>query len=349
MDRSPIRRVILLLTSFAFIGLASLPWLYPNRRGEAKNLKTAEVESTSLATQETVIGRDCLQCHRLVVQTFALNSHGKSAKFLKDNRAADCQACHRNSEKHAETSSRTKMGEPADSPANPTAAQTNESCLMCHRRDRTHFQWTGGQHDRPDMSCLSCHSVHHAKLVQTLSASFAAAPESEVAELISTRLPEHSMSRSTIEETCLGCHAEQRKALFQRSTHLFRTELRNMKVGCTSCHNPHGGQAGRMLREFTVNNVCYTCHAEKRGPFLWDHPPVRENCLNCHSPHGSNNPKLLTARAHLVCQQCHIHMLPRHSTTAGQALDIWSINRGCMNCHAQVHGSNHPGGRTLTR
>jgi hypothetical protein len=42
-------------------------------------------------------------------------------------------------------------------------------------------------------------------------------------------------------------------------------------------------------------------------------------------------------------------MLPRHSTTAGQALDIWSINRGCANCHGQVHGSNHPGGRTFTR
>ena len=104
-----------------------------------------------------------------------------------------------------------------------------------------------------------------------------------------------------------------------------------------------------MLKEHTVNNLCYTCHAEKRGPFLWDHPPVREDCMNCHSPHGSNNPKLLTARVHLLCQQCHIHMLPRHSTTAGKPLDIWSINRGCANCHAQVHGSNHPGGRTLTR
>ncbi|MGQ0761321.1 MAG: DmsE family decaheme c-type cytochrome [Acidobacteriota bacterium] len=305
--------------------------------------------SAARLSQQTVIGKDCQQCHRLIVQTFALDAHGKSAKFLKDTRAASCEGCHRNSEKHAETSTRNKMGEPADSPANPTAAETNDSCLLCHSRDRSRFVWAGGQHDRSDMSCLSCHSVHHTKLVGTMAANFNDKTDAEIAELISTSLPEHMLTRPTTEETCLGCHVEQRKALFQRSTHLFRTELRNMKVGCTSCHNPHGGEGGKMLQEFTVNNVCYACHAEKRGPFLWDHPPVRENCLNCHSPHGSNNPKLLTARAHLVCQQCHIHMLPRHSTTAGQALDIWSMNRGCMNCHGQVHGSNHPSGRTLTR
>ncbi len=157
------------------------------------------------------------------------------------------------------------------------------------------------------------------------------------------------LTAPTTEETCLRCHTNVRKAVFQRSTHLFRTEQGNMKVGCASCHNPHGGEADKMLVEQTVNNVCYSCHAEKRGPFLWDHPPVRENCMNCHTPHGSSNAKLLTTRANLSCQQCHIHMLPRHSTLAGKPLDIWSLNRGCVNCHSQVHGSNHPGGRTLTR
>jgi predicted CXXCH cytochrome family protein len=350
MNRSPVLSTILLVfITFLLLCLLSILGGRATLPTEAKTLAGGQTRSSVASTQGEVVGKDCLQCHRLVVQTFALDAHGKSAKFLKDTRAARCEACHRNSEKHAETSTRTKKGESPDSPANPTAAETNESCLMCHRRDRTHFQWTGGKHDRKDMSCRSCHSVHHVKLLQTMSVGFTDKAETEVAELISGRLPEHMLSQPTAEETCLGCHVEQRKALYQRSTHLFRTELRNTKVTCTSCHNPHGGEGRRMLQDVTVNNVCYGCHAEKRGPFLWDHPPVREKCLNCHSPHGSNNPKLLTARAHLVCQQCHIHMLPRHSTTAGQALDIWSINRGCMNCHAQVHGSNHPGGRTLTR
>ena len=342
-------RIAATIVAALLTALSLTVWWQNTPSTTAKIASATRITAPSDSTQQNVIGRDCQQCHKLVVQTFPLDAHGKSAKFLTDSRAASCEICHRNSEKHAETSTRTKMGEPADSPANPSARETNDACLTCHSRDNTHFTWTGGQHDRNDMSCLSCHSIHHAKLLSTISSDFGDKPESEVAELINTRLPEHLLSRPTVEETCLGCHVEQRKALFQRSTHLFRTELRNMKVGCTSCHNPHGGEAGKMLAEYTVNNLCYTCHAEKRGPFLWDHPPVRENCLNCHSPHGSNNPKLLTARVHLLCQQCHIHMLPRHSTTAGQALDIWSINRGCANCHGQVHGSNHPGGRTLTR
>ena len=342
-------RAFALLIVLAFVGLC-LAFVWPSKPpAEAKSAESPPQSQTTRTVQQTIIGRDCQQCHRLVVQTFALDAHGKSAKFLRDSRGAKCEACHGDSDKHAETSTKTKSAPGTVNPANLAKAEANESCLQCHSRDRTHFEWRGGQHDRSDMSCLSCHSVHHTKLLQTMSASLTNRSDTEVAEILSTRLPERMLARPTIEETCLTCHTEQRKALFQRSTHLFRTELRNMKVGCTSCHNPHGGEGGKMLVNHSVNTVCYTCHAEKRGPFLWDHPPVRENCLNCHSPHGSSNPKLLTARVHLLCQQCHIHMLPRHSTTAGKPLDIWSINRGCLNCHAQVHGSNHPGGRTLTR
>lgn len=309
--------VIALLIVVAFVGLLHT---FAGHAG-----RTVLAQSAGQNAQQTVIGRDCRQCHSQEVESFPLNLHGKSAKFLKDERAADCAVCHRNGEKHAETSSRTRMGEAPESPDKMPSGAANASCLQCHSGDRHVFNWQGGGHDRKDMSCMSCHSVHHAKS------------------------PERLLANYTVEETCLRCHKEQRKALFQRSSHLFRTEQRNMKVGCSSCHNPHGGEGRKMLVNHTVNNVCYTCHAEKRGPFLWDHPPVRENCMNCHSPHGSNNPKLLTARASLSCQQCHIHMLPRHSTTAGKPLDIWSINRGCINCHSQVHGSNHPGGRTFTR
>lgn len=200
------------------------------------------------------------------------------------------------------------------------------------------------------MSCMSCHNVHHTKFAQwALAARDRDKVDGPPLDSLDIKFPEKMLATFTVEETCLRCHMEERKAFFQRSTHLLRTELRNMKVGCSSCHNPHGGEGPKMLVNHTANNVCYTCHAEKRGPFLWDHPPVREDCMNCHSPHGSNNPKLLTARVHLLCQQCHIHMLPRHSTQAGKPMDMFTINRGCANCHAQVHGSNHPGGRTLTR
>ena len=63
---------------------------------------------------------------------------------------------------------------------------------------------------------------------------------------------------------------------------------------CSDCHNPMGGPGDtKALKEFTVNETCYNCHADKRGPLLWEHQPVRENCLNCHTPHGSNQPRLM--------------------------------------------------------
>lgn len=298
---------------------------------------TQAQSSRETTPQQTVVGRDCRQCHQAIVESFALAIHGKSAKFLTDSRAAKCEICHANSEKHAETSTRTTSRGDVVNPAKLGSEQANETCLNCHSMDRSHFNWQGGKHDRSDMSCLSCHSNHHAKSAENMLTGF------------------------TVEETCLRCHKEIRKAIFQRSTHLFRTENSvatdrrqvlstepiGMKVNCTSCHNPHGGEGRKMLVDRTTNGVCYQCHAEKRGPLLWEHPPVQENCLTCHNPHGSNNVSLLTRRTHQLCQQCHIHLLPRHSTVAG--FDVFTFNRSCTNCHSQIHGSNHPAGKTFTR
>jgi DmsE family decaheme c-type cytochrome len=171
------------------------------------------------------------------------------------------------------------------------------------------------------MNCNSCHSTHHAKA--------------------------ESMLRTSVLELCFSCHKDIQKALHQRSTHLFRTEQQVAKLDCTSCHDAHGGQGRKMLVASSTNQVCYTCHAEKRGPFLWEHPPVREDCFTCHVPHGSNQLSLLRTRSHMLCQQCHMNMLWRHQTVAG--FDIFTFNRGCVNCHSQVHGSNHPSGKGFTR
>jgi DmsE family decaheme c-type cytochrome len=307
-----VRVVKILITTF----FVSIPFLFLGK----EILPPAHSQTTRpFATAE--VGQACVKCHEAVVGSFKTNAHGASAKFMESTKAAFCETCHTNSEKHVKTGKK----EDIVSPAKKSTREINSTCLQCHSQDKHTFAWQGSKHDREDVSCLSCHSHHRSKSEKNLLAA------------------------ATTEETCLRCHTSVRKAVFQRSSHLIRTEHGNMKVGCTSCHNPHGGQGDKMLLEATANNTCYGCHAEKRGPFLWEHPPARENCMNCHSPHGSSNLKLLTQRANLQCQQCHIHMLPRHSTLAGKPLDIWTLNRGCVNCHSQVHGSNHPGGRTLTR
>jgi len=81
---------------------------------------------------------------------------------------------------------------------------------------------------------------------------------------------------------CYNCHKAQQVQVKMPSHH----PIPENKMQCSSCHNPHGGPNG-MLKEESVNETCFKCHAEKEGPFTFDHPAVSENCTNCHNPHGS--------------------------------------------------------------
>jgi len=131
-------------------------------------------------------------------------------------------------------------------------------------------------------------------------------------------------------------------------------------VVCADCHNPHGSPGPKALKEYTVNETCYNCHADKRGPLLWEHPPVRDDCLNCHTPHGSTQARLLKERPPYLCQNCHdstFHPGEPYSgqNTAGRTFGatitakFQLLGRGCLNCHSQIHGSNNPAGAVLLR
>jgi DmsE family decaheme c-type cytochrome len=123
-------------------------------------------------------------------------------------------------------------------------------------------------------------------------------------------------------------------------------------MDCASCHNPHGSAAPKMIKNDSANDTCYTCHADKRGPFLWEHPPARENCMNCHDPHGSHNEKMLVARLPFLCQRCHNgsgHPAAPYDQTSINSQNARSLTGSCTNCHPTIHGSNHPSGQYFTR
>jgi DmsE family decaheme c-type cytochrome len=130
--------------------------------------------------------------------------------------------------------------------------------------------------------------------------------------------------------------------------------MREGQMACTDCHSPHGSTAPAQLVKNTVNETCTSCHAEYRGPFLWEHQPVTEDCSTCHEPHGSAQPALLKMRAPFLCQTCHegaghpsIANTPKGLT--GGMPSAYLLGGGCTNCHSQVHGSNSPSGRALMR
>jgi DmsE family decaheme c-type cytochrome len=202
--------------------------------------------------------------------------------------------------------------------------EVSATCLTCHTRGN-HTQWAGSPHDTRNLSCITCHSVH--------------SPKSEKAQL----------KAASVSDTCVTCHQVQ-VVKQERFGHM---PLREGKMTCTSCHNPHGSTNVKMLRVGNwINETCTSCHAEKRGPFLWDHAPVREACSTCHDPHGSNHERMLVAKLPMLCQRCHIGT--RHPSTIYDAPDLRNksnrlIGRGCVNCHSQIHGSNSPAGHTFLR
>jgi DmsE family decaheme c-type cytochrome len=151
------------------------------------------------------------------------------------------------------------------------------------------------------------------------------------------------LAKATEIDTCAQCHLTRRSQTF-RNAHM---PLREGKMTCTSCHNPHGTVTRALLPVDSPNDNCYRCHADKRGPFLWEHAPVTENCMNCHDPHGGVRDKMLKLSPPRVCQQCHIET--RHPTEARLPTNKFVIGRACLQCHANIHGSNHPSGFAFTR
>jgi DmsE family decaheme c-type cytochrome len=201
-----------------------------------------------------------------------------------------------------------------------TLRDANESCQSCHNRGN-HDNFAGSKHNARNVGCVTCHSVH--------------APKSEKAQL----------KTETQQETCVQCHRKEVNKV-HKSSHMPVGVKNGAKMECTTCHNPHGAQNVKMLREGnSITEACASCHAEKRGPFLWEHAVGRESCITCHDAHGSNNERMLVAKLPMLCQRCHVHS--RHPATIYDATQVTNrsnriAGRSCVNCHQMVHGSNHP-------
>ncbi len=265
----------------------------------------------------------CATCHQEEAAALQATAHGKTGATTWDG-IAGCESCHGPGAAHVESGGdKTKIRNPGHLPA----TELNAICLTCHERgDRSH--WTGSPHEGRGLACTTCHSIHHA-----------ASPTTKL------------LTKKTEFETCTTCHLKRKASLF-RSAHM---PMREGQITCTSCHNPHGSNGPAMLKQFSVNENCYSCHAERRAPMLWEHPPVNESCVTCHDPHGTLHPRLLVAKIPRLCQQCHDET--RHPTqpysdaSAGPEFfpNSRMFDRGCVNCHSMIHGSNHPAGMRFLR
>jgi DmsE family decaheme c-type cytochrome len=267
----------------------------------------------------------CLGCHDdAALLAIFRTKHGRPT----DPRAPfghgglQCEACHGPGDAHAKARGKQPAGiVDFRNSGISTAADNNKRCLACHETNTAH-DFGAGAHAGADLSCADCHRSHAAH--------------------------DPVREKATQAEVCTRCHESQRGNLQKPSHH----PLREGKMACTSCHAPHGSTGPASLIKASVNETCTSCHAEYRGPFLWEHQPVGEDCANCHEPHGSVQPALLKARAPFLCQQCHEsrgHPSASYTPQAPGGSNQFLLGSACINCHTQVHGSNHPSGRALMR
>ena len=244
--------------------------------------------------------------------------------------AHGCEACHGPGQAHVDAGGGKGVGGfvPFGETTPEAIARIDAACMACHKGGGRTY-WKGSVHDRADISCTSCHTV-----MQNVSQSRLLAATTEV-------------------QTCAHCHQTQYARIF-RNAHMplhpgdFRVSTNpDGKMSCSSCHQPHGSVTKSLITSLTVNDQCTSCHAEKRGPFLWEHSPVVENCLNCHEPHGSTRRAMLKMQLPRLCQTCHVST--GHATSPRLPNDRFAVATSCLQCHTQVHGSNHPSGFALTR
>lgn len=266
----------------------------------------------------------CLDCHdaedSAQLHSVFASVHGD----LAEGGASACTACHGASEAH-DRRGRRESPDISFGPkwiSEPEAQ--NAACLGCHQADSGKMLWLGSEHEQENMVCADCHSAHSER----------------------DRVTETAFAT----DQCITCHSRQRAQMNLPSRH----PIAEGKTACTDCHNPHGSSTDAALHQVTLNENCYSCHQEKRGPMLWEHEPVTEDCATCHNPHGSVHDRLLTARGPALCQQCHSAAFHPSLPYGSEGLGSNGMNqnvagKNCMNCHSEVHGSNHPSGARLTR
>jgi DmsE family decaheme c-type cytochrome len=277
---------------------------------------------TSAPVEAHFVGaKACLTCHAKQTAEFERTLMGKIGKTQKGK--FECENCHGPGSAHVKAGGGRGVGGilsfGKDDPR--SIEERNGLCLGCHQKGERNY-WAGSIHETRGVACTNCHTV-----MKDVSRK-------------------HALKTEVEAETCYQCH-QLKRAQMQYSSHM---PIREGKVTCSNCHNPHGSITEKLIREASVNDNCYKCHAEKRGPYLWEHAPVRESCLNCHKPHGSNYEYLLQVARPRLCNECHTAV---HNPTASGGFGFpntaYVLGRACGNCHSNIHGSNHPNGMLFLR
>jgi DmsE family decaheme c-type cytochrome len=273
----------------------------------------------------------CSPCHEQIYYHYSKSIHNKKEISWSPANKEGCEACHGPGAEHVEKGGGKDVGIFVFSKETDAKCRSKK-CLACHEETNTLALWNMNRHSTEDVACNDCHSIHGAQGPQLLK----------------------------IDQpyVCFDCHKDIRAKMNKQSHH----PVREGRMKCSDCHDPMGAfstlpvssysaydsfGSNKMIKADSVNDLCYKCHAEKRGPQVFGHPPVEESCLICHQVHGSNHSMLLDKKVPQLCQSCHsifhaqipLNKQHRFEGNAPFAKNMFYA-RACLNCHTNIHGSN---------
>lgn len=269
---------------------------------------------------------------------FAVLGLGLAPPLAAADETNPCAGCHETVVGTTATAIHTRVAGLACERRHPAAAKHMEDgtteglipdrpqalCFSCHTAlacDSTHC-------GKEDFTRGSCHCIHHGE--------------------------GKAMIKGDLTRSCEACRKEIKAEAAVPNHH----PVLEGKMTCVSCHNPHDGFKISEATGPEINTLCFNCHTNKQGPFVFEHSPVVEDCRICHTAHGSVADNLLVQSEPFLCLQCHefhFHTGLKGSsdpsvTVGGTAYDNpWgaegckrAFGTKCTQCHSTIHGSDLP-------
>lgn len=317
--RSTLLSALLIALPVAMVACGSL-------RNSRPILPVAEYERMIVGRVDAeYIGTDnCVsQCHQhdKITDDFKHSVHGEQIKPSTGLPLVNCESCHgpgslaianlEEAKKQHGSKAKCESNTLLDLKSLPPRAQSL-ICLKCHSTASTPAlsHWNSSSHALNEVSCFACHKLHEG--------------------------PQQKVNHEKMAELCYQCHPDVKTQFSLFSHH----PVREKKMDCFDCHDPHGSNQSKMLKGATVRDTCTRCHMEKSGPFVFEHGDVTENCSNCHSPHGSVTRKLVNTTMPYLCLQCHPG--PHQRLLSADPREKAIFARRCTDCHTMIHGSDTP-------
>jgi DmsE family decaheme c-type cytochrome len=283
----------------------------PSLFAQSSDSSQSKAPAPPRAASEYAGAQSCKDCHAAEYKSWERSSHWSQTYKEGGIAKHGCEDCHGPAAAH--------VASPADVSMlflfkKASAKDINARCLACHAGGPQHMNALNSEHSKNDVSCVSCHSPHHGK-------------ESDF--LLVKSQP----------ELCYSCHLQQ-KAQFEMP---FHHRVNEGLIQCSDCHNVHGTVKPKQVRtSSTQDQICFKCHTDKQGPFVFEHQPVKtDGCESCHLTHGGPNPHMLKlSNVNLLCLQCHTDSSFSGAPGAPSFHNQASFFQSCVLCHSQIHGSN---------